>query len=169
MSKAIDPIYCIATPQDQAAVDCLLSASYPTLLATAYTPDVLAAALPLITRARPELLACGTYWVARIGAKVVGAGGWTLGDPSGAASAQMTGHIRHVATDPDHVRRGIARGLMQVIMANARAAGITQLSCLSTLAAVPFYRAAGFTAHGAEDVTLPGGVVFPSVRMFASL
>ena len=51
-------------PADLAAVDALLARSYPRLLAADYPPSVLVTALPLISRARPELLAVGTYWVA---------------------------------------------------------------------------------------------------------
>jgi hypothetical protein len=43
-------------------------------------------ALPIISRARPELLASGTYFVALDGnGRMVGAGGWTRGAPEGGA------------------------------------------------------------------------------------
>ena len=57
----------VATPADLAAVDALLARSYPRLLAADYPPSVLVTALPLISRARPELLASGTYYVVEDG------------------------------------------------------------------------------------------------------
>ncbi|RUS59371.1 GNAT family N-acetyltransferase [Pseudorhodobacter sp. E13] len=158
-----------ATPADQAAVDGLLARSYPALLAASYAPELLSVALPRITRARPELLACGTYWLALRGDRVVGAGGWTQNDPSAKETDPEMGHIRHVATDPDCLRLGIARSLMQRVMDEARAAGMQRLGCLSTLTAVPFYQAMGFAVLAAEDVQLPGGTLFPSVRMVCIL
>ena len=48
-----------ATPSDLAAVDALLARSYPRLLAADYSASVLVTAVPIIARARPELLASG--------------------------------------------------------------------------------------------------------------
>ena len=45
---------------DLPAIDTLLAASYPVLLKPDYAPSTLVTCLPLITRARPELLRCGT-------------------------------------------------------------------------------------------------------------
>ena len=54
-----------ATPDDATAATELLHASYPVLMKPAYAPDVLAAALPAMTRAHLDLLASGTYFVAQ--------------------------------------------------------------------------------------------------------
>ena len=101
-----------ATPADLAAVDALLAWSYPRLLAPHYPPSVLVTALPLISKARPELLAAGSYWLALDAAgAVVGAGGWTRAGPvGGGAPAGSTGHVRHVVTDARRVRRGVRDG-----------------------------------------------------------
>ena len=169
MSSYINLGLRLATAQDQPAVDGLLARSYPQLLAPFYAPDLLQAALPIITRARTELLTSGSYWLVLSGARVVGAGGWTQGDPSGALQEANTGHVRHVATDPDYLRLGIGRALMGAVMDNARAAGMIRLSCLSTLAATPFYQAMGFAVQSSEAVMLSGSVTFPSVRMLCDL
>lgn len=158
-----------ATPADQTAVDHLLARSYPALLAASYAPELLAAALPLISRARPELLACGTYWLALSQGRVVGAGGWTRNDPSAKETDSALGHMRHVATDPDCLRLGIGRSLVQKVKVEARTAGMTGLGCLSTLTAVPFYQAMGFAVLATEEVLLPGGIAFPVVRMVCPL
>jgi GNAT superfamily N-acetyltransferase len=159
-----------ATPTDMAAVDALLARSYPRLLAADYPPSVLVTAVPIIARARPELLASGRYFVALAGRVAVGAGGYSLaapgarGGPEGASEAG-TAHIRHVATDPDHLRRGIARALMARIFAAAAAEGAVRFDCLSTRTAVPFYASVGFAVLGEVEVPLAPGIGFPAVRM----
>lgn len=97
---------------DMAAVDAVLARSYPALLKADYAPSVLVSALPIISRARPELITCGTYYVAKIAgpgsvgagsvrAGIVGAGGWT-------AKRWQPGvvDIRHVVTDHRRTRQG---------------------------------------------------------------
>ncbi|MDJ1007812.1 MAG: GNAT family N-acetyltransferase [Paracoccaceae bacterium] len=155
----------VASPADLAAVDALLSRSYPVLLKPDYPPSVLVTALPLISRAQPRLLACGTYYVARDGDEIVGAGGWTMAAPGGARARQRVGHIRHVVTDHRRTRQGIGRALMARVFETARAAGMTRLEAQATRTAVSFYRAMGFAVLGAVDVPLRPGIVFPAVAM----
>jgi GNAT superfamily N-acetyltransferase len=158
-----------STADDLAAVDRLLSRSYPQLLAPDYPPSVLVLAVPRIARARPELLASGTYFLAEDGAgKLLAAGGWTPGAPAG-GTVRDTGHVRHVATDPDAVRRGVGRALMTRVMQDARDAGMLWLDCLSTRTAVPFYTAMGFRTLFPTEVQLAPGISFPAVRMMADL
>ena len=52
-----------ANPDDLSALDLLLARSYPRLLKADYPPSVVVLALPIIVRARPELLASGRYFV----------------------------------------------------------------------------------------------------------
>lgn len=160
-----------AEPGDLAAVDQLLARSYPRLLAADYPPSVMVLAVPIISRARPELLASGRYFLAvDASGRVVGAGGWSLARPGGAADPSVdTGHVRHVATDPDVTRQGIGRKLMREAVADAARAGVLRLECLSTRTAVPFYTALGFRVVGPTDVPLQPGNVFPAVRMIADL
>jgi hypothetical protein len=73
----------VSTASDIADVDALLSRSYPILLKADYAPSVLVTALPLISKARPELLTSGTYFLAERAQKLVGAGGWTHNRPTG--------------------------------------------------------------------------------------
>lgn len=159
-----------ATPADLAAVDALLGRSYPALLKGAYPPSVLVTAIPLISKANPQLLASGTYFVVIDSDEIVGAGGWTKGAPAGGgATRRGWGHVRHVVTDHRRVREGIGKVLMTHIFATASASGIAGLDCLSTLVAVPFYAALGFETVGPVSVTLRQGIEFPSVLMRRSL
>ncbi|WP_299282457.1 GNAT family N-acetyltransferase [uncultured Tateyamaria sp.] len=125
-----------STMADLAAVDAVLARTYPKLLKADYPPSVLVTALPIISRAQPALLKCGTYYVAEIGGAVVGAGGWTRDR----GNAQL-GHIRHVVSDDRVLRKGVGRALMRHSFEAARAAGITRMECWATRTAEPFYRA----------------------------
>lgn len=160
----------LARAEDQAAVDDLLQRSYPALLRTNYSADVMQSVVPLIARARPELLASGRYFLMLDGDRAVGAGGYSLAAPGprgGAVGEPEPGlaHVRHVATDPALVRHGIGRRLMAAVFSAAEAEGAIRFECLSTLTAVPFYAALGFVALGPVDLTLAPGMVFPAVRM----
>lgn len=67
---------------DLSAVDLLLARSHPRLLAADYPPSVMVTALPIISRARPELLASGRYYLAFGGTgQLLGAGGWSAAAP----------------------------------------------------------------------------------------
>lgn len=153
-----------ATATDRAAVDALLLRSYPVLLAADYAPHELAAALPLMTRARPELLECGTYYVVEEGGAVIGAGGWT---PD--AGNHALGHIRHLVTDPRQLRAGVATWLMHHSFDAARAAGVRRMECWSTRTAEAFYQAVGFRTLGPLDVEMGDQVSFPAIGMERAL
>ena len=159
-----------ANRDDLAEIDALLGRAYPALLKDAYPPSVLVTAIPLIARANPGLIASGSYFVVRDGGRIVGAGGWTRGAPGGGADVgASTGHIRHVVSDPDKVRSGIGRALMDHIFKDAAGAGMSGLHCLSTLMAVPFYAACGFQEIGPVSVSLRPGIEFPAVAMTRAL
>ncbi|WP_208347541.1 GNAT family N-acetyltransferase [Pseudaestuariivita rosea] len=154
----------VATRADIPQVDLLLSRSYPKLLKNDYPPSVLVTALPVISRARPSLLASGTYYVAETdGGLIVGAGGWT------ASRSAPVADIRHVVTDHRHVRQGIGRQLMQHIFDISKTSGVAVLNCMSTRTAVPFYASQGFVTLGPIDVKLRGGMIFPAVQMQKTL
>jgi len=161
-----------STPADTAAVDALLARSYPRLLRADYPPSVMVTAIPLIARAKPALLASGTYYVA-VGSDgtILGAGGWTGQGPQG-SGARGLGHVRHVVTDDRALRRGVGRAIMERVFETAGAAGVTALACLSSRTAVPFYVALGFrpSAQGSEvAIPLAPGIAFPAVPLIRTL
>ena len=156
----------LARPADLAAVDALLARSYPRLLRPDYPPSIMVTLVPLIARARPELLASGRYFVVEDAAgRVLGAGGYSLSDPMAGGVQRALGHIRHVATDPDATRQGIGRKLMQAVFAAAGAEGVQRFESLSTRTAVPFYAAVGFGEVGPVEVPITAAMSFPAVRM----
>lgn len=158
------------TAADAAAVSALLAQSYSVLLAEAYDAETLRRALPLITDAQPNLLTSGTYYAAEFrDGQIVGAGGWTKHSPTGRNETASNGNIRHFGTDPDHTGKGIGRALMERCLEEATAAGLQELNCYSTLNGEAFYQACGFKAVEPFPIDLPGGVIFPAVRMTRTL
>jgi N-acetylglutamate synthase-like GNAT family acetyltransferase len=159
-----------ALPGDAPAVSALLACCYPRMFRDAYDADVLAAALPLMTKASPVLLASGNYFVAEASDdEVVGCGGWSLERPGTREVVLNEGHIRHFATHPDRLRSGIGRALLVRCIAEAQQQDVTTLFCYSSRVAEPFYRSAGFVTIGPIDVAMPGGIQFPSIHMVLRL
>ncbi len=160
-----------ARPDDSSAVEAMLARSYPELLPQDYDAEILNNVLPLITRAKPALMTCGTYFLAECAEteEVIGAGGWTDISPANGVSDDRRGHVRHVATRSDWVRRGVARRLIEVTLASAEAHGMERMSCMSTLTARGFYEALGFEDRGVVELSLAPGVHFPTVQMTRAL
>ena len=144
----------IANLDDASEVSALLEASYTQQLADGYSPEVLAKALPLMIKANPRLLASGSYFVAQTANRLVGCGGWSKEAPGSGEIKEGLAHIRHVATHPDWLRHGIGRTLLSRCFQEATMAGISSLECHSTLVAVDFYVAAGFTIVGPLEMRL---------------
>lgn len=160
-----------ATVADEAAVTQVLRRSYSGLLGTHYPAHVLKTVLPFLTVAQPELLRCGTYFVAEDAHNgvIVGAGGWTDASPTGGIGAAHIGHMRHVAVDPAYAGRGVGRGLLTANFASARDSGLERLKCMSTLNAKRFYQAMGFHALAEVEVSLARGVYLEAVEMACEL
>jgi GNAT superfamily N-acetyltransferase len=156
----------VATPDDHDAVATVLRGSFPVLWARVYPPELLASALPFTTRPHPRLLASGRYYLVESEAGgPAGCGGWSEHPPGGEEPDPRRAHIRHFATHPDFIRRGVGRLLYQRCEADARAAGFKALECYASLNGEAFYAALGFRRLEAIDVPMPGGIGFPSVRM----
>lgn len=150
---------------DIPAVDALLARSYPALLKSDYPASILVTALPLISRAQPELVTCGTYFGCYDGDAIVSAGGWTRSRPGRGGLQKDVGHIRHVVSDPRYVRRGFGRALMTHVLEDARQARVRRVLCQSTRTAEPFYAACGFMRQREIEVPLQPGISFPAVLM----
>ena len=84
-----------------------------------------------------------TYFVARVGSKVVGYGGLM--------EATDEGHITTLAVDPEWTRRGIATRLLISLFESARSHGTADVTLevrVSNLAAQACYRNFGFVPAG---------------------
>ena len=155
----------VADASEFAEVDALLARAYPRLLKPDYPPSVFVTAVPVISRAQPELVTCGTYFVARDDSgRILGAGGWTRDRLN-----RRVGHVRHVVTDDRQVRRGVGRAILGRVLDETQAQGLNRLVCFSTRTAEPFYAAMGFSTIGPMEMELRPGIFFPAIRMERSL
>jgi GNAT superfamily N-acetyltransferase len=151
--------------RDLGGVDALLARSYPRLLKADYPPSVMVTAVPRLARAKPALVASGTYYVAEApGVGIVGAGGWTF-----RVRTAGLAEVRHVAVDPRFVRQGIGRRLLELLLAEAAAHGARRIDCLATRTAVPFYRSLGFRELGPVQIALAVGIDFEAIEMVRPL
>lgn len=157
----------IATPDDARAVSGILAASYSTIYRGWYRDELLEKALPAMTRARPELLASGRYFIVAQDGVDISCGGWSLENPGGAAKSGI-GHIRHFATHPAVLNRGAAGAILQRCLDEARAAGVVEMECLSSLAAEAFYMKHGFVT-AAPTTVMVGGASFACMSMRRNL
>jgi len=155
----------VARPEDHAAVSDLLSQSYSILMAPAYPSDLLALALPVITKASPALLASGRYAVIEAAdGTLAGCGGWSRERPGSGEVAPGLAHIRHFAIAPTWFRRGLGRRLYDWCEEGARGEYMMAFECHSSRNAEPFYQALGFARTGSLDIDL-GVCVIPAVVM----
>lgn len=154
-----------ATEQDFAGIDAVLAASYRQLMAPAYDPTVLSVALPAMTKAQPGLIASERFYVAQSDGDIVGCGGWSLEAPGSGDRTDGLAHIRHFATDPNTLGRGIGRAVFDRCATDARAAGMVNLQALSSLNAEPFYARMGLLTLKRIDIKMGSVGSFPVVLM----
>jgi N-acetylglutamate synthase-like GNAT family acetyltransferase len=160
----------VSTTADEPTVSEILAASYSTLLAPYYAKDVLDRALPLMNKANPKLIGCGTYYVAEHSqGGLIGCGGWTHERPGSTEVVQGEAHVRHFATHPGWTRKGVAQSIMDRCRAEAVSQGVTRLHCYATLAAERFYHALGFETIERVNVRMRNDVDLPSVLMLCAL
>ena len=77
--------------------------------------------------------------------------------------------VKAVYVHPDHVRRGAGLALMAQLEAAARDAQCGELWLDSSLTAVSFYEATGFTVVRSMTHQLASGPIIPCVRMSKTL
>jgi len=160
----------VATPEDRAKVSELLGLSYAALMAEAYPADLLAQALPSITKANLTLLASGRYAVIEEETgRLVACGGWSVDRPASHEVIPGLAHIRHFAIHPERVRHGLGRRLYAWCEDAARAAGMTAFECHASLNAEAFYKALGFTRSREMSLRLTADVTLPAIEMKSNL
>jgi N-acetylglutamate synthase-like GNAT family acetyltransferase len=158
-----------ATPTDHVSLAALFVKSYGSLLCNHYRPAVLASALPLMVKPQANLLASTTFYVAEVNSAIAACGGWTATVPGSKHMISGIGHVRHFATDPDMLRRGLASAILKHCKQAAGERQFKQLECWSTFQAAPFYEQHGFQRVREFEVVFPDGARFPSVQMMCAL
>lgn len=157
----------LSSPSDMASVNKLLAVSYPDLMKKSYNFTTLSAAIPLISKARPELLSSGTFYIAELSdGQIVGCGGWTKNSPvHGDTISQNSGHIRHFATHPDFVRQGVGKAIFNRCKEQAQTQELQEFMCYSSLNAEKFYQSLGFSTVRSMDIPLTPEITFPCLFM----
>ena len=89
--------------------------------------------------------------------------------PGATPNSEFTGHIRHFATRPDAMGKGIGGAILERCVAEAAASGMQKLKCFSSLAAEGFYARHGFAKIDTVSVMLGSGAYFPAVLMERAL
>ncbi len=123
-----------------------------------------------------QLIEDGTYFCVMAREKLVGCGGWSYRDTlyGGNHSAgrslrrldpsQESARIRAMYTDPDYIKRGIGRMILDAGEQAAREAGFRALVLSGTKAGEQFYRRCGYTVERAWEDT-NGAVPVPYLTM----
>jgi len=152
------------------------------LMRNDYTPRQIESALVHLLGIDSRLIEDGTYYVAEVGDRIAGAGGWSRrkaiyghdATPNPEAEQFLdplidAARIRAYFVHPDFARQGIARQLLQVSEAAARASGFWKAELVATWTGVPVYESAGYTGVEPIEVTLPDGVSLTGLRMMKML
>ena len=142
-----------------------------------YSPQQVESLLRYMLGPDTQLIADGTYYVFEAEGTIAAAGGWgrrrTLhgGDQTKQGAdplldpAHEPARIRAFFVHPTFARQGLGRRLFERCLADARAAGFSDLTLIATLAGEPLYRAVGFELVRRLELTLPDGVSVPASEM----
>ncbi len=154
-----------ADEADRQLLEGLIADCYATVYPGWYDNELLGDALPAMLKIDPKLIASGRYFVAEVENKIAGCGGWSAGAPGKEVSEQSVGHIRHFATDPQLMGKGVGGAILEHCVKEAAGSGLAKLKCFSSLPAEGFYARHGFAKIDQVNVMLGESVYFPAVLM----
>lgn len=152
-----------ASAADRVALEALIAECYGAIYPGWYDTDVLEEAMPQMLRIDARLLESGRYFVALADGELAGCGGWSANAPGRDASA--TGHIRHFATRPELMRKGVGGAILDRCVADARTSDVTGLQCFSSLPGEAFYARHGFRRIDTVTIMLGESAPFSAVLM----
>ena len=104
--------------------------------------------------AAPELLAFDGVAVEQQRTRVAVEDGVIVGFATLAVPDGAIVELDDLFVDPDHMRRGVGRMLIDDLVSIARTSGCTRIEVTANIRAVPFYEAVGFVADGIAQTTL---------------
>jgi hypothetical protein len=124
-----------------------------------------------------HLIEDSTYFVARLGERLAGCGGWSLKKPAYSAVTQdavqqpqrATAKVRAMYVHPYLARRGVGRQLLGVIERGIIEAGYEEARLEATVGGVLLYSRCGYTPVGETYALLPNGARFRFVCMHKRL
>ena len=122
--------------------------------------EPMAAQIPIWTAWFRNALAAGTYlsWIAEESGEPIASGSLLVhvAVPRPGSASDREGRVQSVYVAPDARRRGIAKALMERILAHARAEALIRLSLHPSDDARPLYRNLGFTELDEMGLRLAG-------------
>ncbi|MEO6582642.1 MAG: GNAT family N-acetyltransferase [Sphingomicrobium sp.] len=170
----------LATLDDRPALVRLIDRSIDQLQRGFLSPEQIVASHAMMG-IDTELVADGTYFIIEQAGAIAGCGGWSrratlfggdhsteLREPRLLNPAAEPARIRAMYTDPDFVRRGVGRLILQLCEQAAAAEGFSQVEMMATLSGEPLYSAAGYTVIAPASYTV-AEVTVPLLRMGKAL
>lgn len=165
-----------AVPDDVPQIERLIELATRGLSKDDYSEDQIEAALGTALGVDSQLIRDGTYFVAETGGMLIACGGWSSrktlfgsdnGDrqPESLDPARDSARIRAFFVDPDWVRQGLGRRMLELCEAEARANGFTSAELMATLTGERLYRSCGYRSQNPIQYTLPGGTAIQFVPM----
>ncbi len=168
----------LAQLSDKASLTALIELSVRNLQHNDYSQAQLEAMLTYVYGVDTQLIADGTYYLVEIENQLAGAGGWSqrktlFGGDQAKKPAEDNllnpdtdaAKIRAFFVHPQWARRGVGLLLMQTCEAAAHQAGFRQLELMATLTGEPLYRVSGFETLERVEISLPGEITAPLIRM----
>ncbi|MEX0345636.1 MAG: GNAT family N-acetyltransferase [Rhizobiaceae bacterium] len=159
-----EPLIRVASVDDREELEALIDVCYSIIYPGWYDEDILNEALPAMLRIDPKLLESGRYFSATIDGRLAGCGGWSVSPPVG-GTVSGTGHIRHFATHPDFMRKGVGSAILIRCIKEASSEGVEKLQCFSSHPGEPFYAQHGFSTREPVTIMMGEGVAFPALLM----
>ena len=167
----------LALMSEVSALEALIAASVRALSVNYYSSEQIESALVHVFGVDTQLIVDGTYFVAELGGKIVGCGGWSKrktlfgGDQTKSGEDNLldpstdAARIRAFFIHPDFARRGIGKQLIESCETAAKNAGFRRLEMGATLPGEPMYQAVGYEVLERFDLPFSNGVTLPLVRM----
>lgn len=166
----------LASFEDIPALRRLMDRAISGLMNDVLTPEQVEASFDIMGM-DTQLIADSTYFVVELDSQIAGCGGWSRratlfgGDQTEGRDAALldpardAARIRAMYTDPDFVRRGVGRMILDHCEIAARAEGFSRAEMAATLAGEPLYRACGYAVMEPFDGVSKAGVRVPLLRM----
>lgn len=121
---------------------------------TSYDGDTIRRYVERHLRQTLALCSTETFFVAELGKRVVGSGGWTWVERAGGDLPCAVSFF----VDPKERKRGIGRSLLALAEASAKRQGVTALSAFAPLLTTDMFRRAGYTAGDVIAFDLGDGI-----------
>ncbi len=167
----------LATADDAAALDLLISRSARILQANDYARELLDVAIGTAFAQDRQLIDDRSYYLIERAGTPVACGGWSrrakaYGGDAHAADLNALirpgidpARIRAFFVDPDCARQGLGSRILEASEQAALAAGFVDGVVIATLTGAPFYARHAWREVARVDEALRGGIRLPVIRM----